>query len=321
MIKSHSMKNIKFILLNNTAPFTLVVLLILSAFFVPNFLTTGNISTILLQYSVIGFLALGQMLIILTGGFDLSQGSMVAFTSVIIPVIMSPLGLIPAILAGLLLPALLGLISGFLVSHAKMPPFIVTLGMMGIIRALALTVANSKPVPIKNEIFTALGSSKIWVVPLPAVLFLTACVLLHLFLRHRKLGRHIYAIGSSENSAMLSGINVKNVKLFIYVMSALLTSIGGFIWCAWLTSGSPIGAEGYEMESIAAVAIGGADLLGGRGTVLGTLSGVLIFGVISSVLNLLQIPPFWQGTVKGIMIIFAVLLSMARRSDNTVGRG
>jgi ribose transport system permease protein len=138
-------------------------------------------------------------------------------------------------------------------------------------------------------------------------------VALSYFIRQRRLGRHIYAVGGSEESARLSGVDVKNVKLLVYALSGFLTAIGATIWTARLNSGSPIGANNYEMESIAAVIVGGGSLFGGVGSVSGTLIGIVLFGVINSILNLVGISPYWQGTIKGLLILMAVALGQIRR--------
>jgi len=315
MTEMRSLIKMKNIASRNTSTVALIILFIIGATLVPNFLSEVNLTGILFQYSVIGFLALGQMLVILTGGFDLAQGAMLAFTSVVISVVMNTYGLVPAIIAGVLSTSTLGFVSGLLVSRTKMPPFIVTLGMTGIARALAMVAANAKPVPINNEIFGILGSGSINRIPIPAILFVSTCIIVYFFLTQRKLGRYIYSVGSNEESSIVSGINVKNVKLFVYTISGFLTAIGALIWSARLTSGSPTGGDGYEMESIAAVVVGGGSLLGGEGKVLGTFSGVMIFGIINSILNLVHVSSLWQGTFKGVLILIAVSLSTLRRSN------
>jgi ribose/xylose/arabinose/galactoside ABC-type transport system permease subunit len=289
----------------------------------PNFANMLNLSAIAFQYSIIGFLALGQLLVILTEGIDLSQGSLVALTSVVIATLMTKAGLpmVAAILGGVLASTLLGLVSGLLVSRTRIPAFIVTLGMLGIARGLALLVSDGKPISITHEVFGDLGRSKLWVIPVPLILWLAAASLLHYFLTQRRLGRHIYAVGGSAESARLSGVNVKNIKLFVYVMSGFLTGIAGVLWTSRLSSGSPIGGANYELESIAAVVVGGGSLFGGAGTAGGTVAGVLIFGVINSMLNMAGISPYWQGTIKGVLILAAVALSQLRRTDRTNLKG
>lgn len=307
----------------NTSLLALVVLFVLFSTLVPNFTNSRNLSAIMFQSVVTGFLALGQFLVIVTGGIDLSQGAMVALTSIVVSVTMHQYGLVPAVAAGILMGIAIGLLCGFLVAHTTMPPFIVTLGVMGIARSLAMMIANAKPVPIHNELFNLLGSARIdwpplsWV-PWASILLLLSAVIIHLFLRLRRSGRYIYALGSNEMSTKLSGINVARLKLLVYVLSSFFCTLGGMIWCSRLVSGSPVGAYNYETESIAAVAVGGASLAGGEGTVLGTMAGVLIFQCIGSMLNLTGINPFWQGVFKGSLIIAAVVLSVFRSHKKPV---
>lgn len=300
-----------------SAQVALVLIFIIGAVAVPNFLTAYNLSAIAFQYAIIGFLALGQLLVILTAGIDLSQGSLVAFTSIVVAKLMNSYGIPVAVLGGLLATTFLGLISGILVSRTAIPAFIVTLGMLGIARGLALLISDANPISIETSIFTDLGRAKLAGLPVSFLLWLVAAVLLYIFLTRRRLGRHIYAVGGSEESARLSGVNITTVKLSVYVLSAFLTAIGGIIWTARLRSGSPIGGMNYELESIAAVVVGGGSLFGGFGSVGGTMAGVLLFGIINSLLNLAGISPYWQGTIKGVLVLLAVALSQLRRP----GRG
>jgi ribose/xylose/arabinose/galactoside ABC-type transport system permease subunit len=297
----------------NSALVALLLLAIVSSIVIPTFPTRQNFSAILYQYAIIGFLALGQLLVILTSGIDLSQGSLVAFTSIIVAVLMKSNGVLVSVVGGLLAATLLGVFNGLVVSRTRIPPFVVTLGMLGIARGLALVISDSKPVAVDIESFVNFGRANLWGFPVSALLLVLACLVIAYFLKNRRTGRYIYAIGGSEESARLSGINIKNVKLMVYALSGLLTAIGGVIWTARLSSGSPIGANNYELESIAAVIVGGGSLFGGVGTVSGTLVGVILFGVINSVLNLLGISPYWQGTIKGVLILLAVALGQIRR--------
>jgi len=243
---------------------------------------------------------------------------MVAFTSIVVAVLMRNFAtsgaIVPAVVGGLVSATFLGVISGLLVSRTRIPPFVVTLGMLGIARGLALLISDAKPVSVEIESFVSFGRLNVFGFPVSALLLIAAAVALFIFLRHRRLGRYIYAIGGSEESARLSGVDIKNVKLLVYALSGLLTGIGGVIWTARLSSGSPIGANSYELESIAAVIVGGGSLFGGVGTVTGTLVGVVLFGAINSILNLLGISPYWQGTIKGVLILLAVALGQIRRN-------
>lgn len=297
----------------NTALIALVIAVLIGGIFVPNFVSRLNLTAILFQYSIIGLLALGQLLVILTAGIDLSQGSVVALTSIVVAVLINSFGLFPAVAGGLLAGLLIGITNGLLVSRTKIPAFVVTLGMLGIARGLALFISNAKPVAIENEAFNRFGTSLILGIPTSAFIWVAASVILWYFLKYRRLGRYIFALGGSEESARLSGVDVPKVKLFVYGMCGLLTAMGGIIWTARLGSGSPIGGNGYEFESIAAVIVGGGSLFGGIGSVGGTLVGVLLFGTINSILNLMGISPYWQGTIKGVLILTAVALSQIRR--------
>jgi ribose/xylose/arabinose/galactoside ABC-type transport system permease subunit len=310
--------NKAFVILNKySAIIALAIVVLYGAIFVPNFLREANLTAIMYQYSIIGFLALGQMLVILTGGIDLSQGSFVALTSVVAATLMVQAGAIPAALGALIFCGGLGLISGIIVAKTKIPAFVATLGMLGIGRGLAKFIANAKPIPIKDDMFKSLGRAELFGIPICFLLWILICVLLFYFLKKRKLGRYIYAVGSSEESARLAGINIARTKMFVYMMAGLFTAFGGLIWAARLGSASPIGGMNYEMESIAAVVVGGGSLNGGVGSVLGTAAGVLLFGVINSILNLSGISPFWQGAIKGTIILLAVAISQLQRRRNS----
>jgi inositol transport system permease protein len=304
----------------NSALLALMLVFLCGSLFIPTFLTRLNLSAILYQYAIIGFLALGQLLVILTAGIDLSQGSLVALTSIVTASLMARYGVLPAVLGGLAAGTLLGIANGLLVARTRIPPFVVTLGMMGVARGLAQLISDAKPISIEVESFIDFGRSNLWGFPVSALMWLGAGLLLSIFLNQRRLGRHIYAVGGSQESARLSGVDVGRVKLLVYALSGLLTAIGGVIWTARLSSGSPIGGANYEMESIAAVIVGGGSLFGGVGSVSGTLVGVLLFGVINSILNLVGISPYWQGTIKGALILLAVALSQVRRMNKGSAR-
>lgn len=294
-------------LTKHMAVIVMILLLAVSSLFVPNFFSEVNLMSILFQYSIIGFLVLGQLCVMLTGGIDLSQGSMLAMTSILTAVVYNVAGLAVAVISSIMLAVLLGAFSGFLASRTKMPPFIITLGMLSIARALAMMIANAKPVPLKDELFGKLATATVLYIPICALLWLITGLILHYVLTQRRFGRYIYAVGSSEASVLLSGVNVVRIKQTVYIMSAFLTSVAALIWTSRLGSGSPIGGSGYEMESIAAVVVGGGSLMGGVGSVPGAMAGALIFGIINSVLNLMGISPYLQGTLKGVIILLAVV--------------
>jgi ribose transport system permease protein len=299
----------------------LLVLVAYGAFGVRNFLSQMNLSAILYQYSIIGLLALGQFLVILTAGIDLSQGSVLALTSITTALVMARYNVWLGVACGLALATSMGAISGLLVSRTSMPPFLVTLGMMGVARGTAMQIANARPVPVYSDSFIAFGSSSLLGIPVSTFIWVGIALLTLFFLNRRPLGRYVYAVGSSEENCRLSGIKVPSVKLTVYVLSALLTAVGGIIWTSRLGSGSPVGGVNYELESIAAVVVGGGSLFGGKGRVDGVVAGVLIFGLINSILNLSGISPFWQGMIKGLIVLLAVALSQIRTRGNDQEEG
>jgi ribose transport system permease protein len=298
---------------------TLIVLLLLILYGVLRvrwFVSEANLSAIFYQYSIIGLLALGQFLVILTGGIDLSQGALVALSSITTATVIADWGLLAGAAAGILMGAAVGLLNGLLVSRTNMPPFLVTLGSMGIARGLALQIANSRPVPVKNELFLQFGEIKIIGIPISAYIWVAACLAAAYVLYRRPSGMHVFAVGSSEENSRLAGIRVQRVKLAVYVASSMVTALGGIIWTARLGSGSPIGGSGYELESIAAVVVGGASLSGGTGKIGGLAAGVLVFGVINSILNLSGISPFVQGMLKGLIVIAAIAVKEIQTARN-----
>jgi ribose transport system permease protein len=298
----------------NSAPVALAVIFAFGTLVFPKFLTPLNLNAIAYQYSIIGFLALGQLLVILTEGIDLSQGSMVAFTSIVIATLMKTTSPPIAVAGGVAAATLLGAINGLLVSRTRIPAFIVTLGMLGVARGLALLISDANPIAIEVAAFSQVGRGKLLGIPGSFLFWIVVSLVMLYLLTQRRLGRHIYAVGSNAEGARLSGVNVTQIKLWVYTLSAFLASVGAVVWTSRLRSGSPIGAVNYEFESIAAVIVGGGSLFGGVGTVVGTFAGVLIFGVINSCLNLAGISPYWQGTLKGILILLAVALSQIRRT-------
>jgi len=300
-------------LAENSAFVAVLIIFVFCSIFLPNFLSPVNISSILNQYSIIGLLALGQLLVVISGGVDLSQGGMVALYSIIAASLMQTMNPVLSLLIATVSIVLLGALNGVLIAKLKMPPFIVTFGVLQICRGIALQIADTKPVAIKIEAFTNLGFLEIAKIPFSTILWLITAFIVFYFLRNRKFGRYIFAVGSKEEDARLSGIKTNLIKFSVYVLAALFVSIGALVWTARVKSGQPIGASGYELETIAAVVVGGGSLAGGKGTVSGTIFGVLLFGLISSMLNLLGVPPLWQGMAKGMILLLAVSIGQIRK--------
>ncbi|MGI8874524.1 MAG: ABC transporter permease [Egibacteraceae bacterium] len=297
-------------------------LVVLMAFFSianANFLTWSNISGILLSTAVIGILALGTTFVIITGGIDLSLGTGMTLASVMTGVFLVNLGLplIVGVIGGILTGALMGMINGFNVAVLKIPPFIATLAMMLIAQGLALVISGAAPIyfsAVPGFTDIAMGS----LIPgtrLPtAVLILFALtVIAAVILGKSILGRYTFSIGSNEEATSISGINVRKWKILIYTLSGAFTGIAGVVIASRLNSAQPALGLGYELQAIAAVVIGGTSLQGGKGSVIGTIIGALIMGVLTNGLRIMSIPQEWQTVVVGVVILVAVYTDILRR--------
>ncbi len=271
----------------------------------------NNILNLLRQTSINALIAFGMTFIILTGGIDLSVGSILALSSALMAGMMvSGLDPILAILVGILLGAIMGVINGILVSKGKMAPFIVTLATMTIFRGLTLVYTDGKPITGIGDsvMFQMLGRGYFLGVPVPAVVMVIAFLILWFLLHKTSFGRKTYAIGGNERASRISGIKVDRVKVAIYGLAGTMAAIAGAILTSRLNSAQPTAGQSYEMDAIAAVVLGGTSLSGGKGRLFGTLVGVLIIGTLNNGMNLLGVSSFYQQVVKGAVILIAVLL-------------
>lgn len=292
----------------------LVTLSIILSILSPYFLTADNLLSIALQTSIIAILALGQTYVIISGGIDLSVGSILALAGVVSGQLLVA-GWPPtmAIIAGVLAGGVLGFVNGFVITKGNLPPFIVTLGMMGVARGISLVLTDGLPVSGLPEAFTKLGNDKIFYIPIPVIFLIVVGIIATFILSRTVFGRYVYSIGSNEEAAQLSGINVNFHKLMIYVFCGLLSGLAGVLMTARLVSAQPSAGMSYELDAIAAVVIGGASLMGGVGTIGGTIIGALIMGVLRNGLNLLNVSPFWQQIAIGVVIVLAVYFDQVRR--------
>lgn len=274
-----------------------------------SFATASNLTNVARQVSINGILAVGVTFVLLTGGVDLSLGSVVALSGVACALFAHPgeYPLFVPICVGLLTGGLCGLLNGVLVTRGGIAPFIVTLGMMTVARGLALIFSGGKPVADMSPDLTGLAGD-LGPVPIPLICFAAVAVLSWLFLGRFRLGRHLYAVGGNEQAARAAGVSVPKVKLFAYGLCGLLTGLAGVVLAARITTGQPNAGQAYELDAIAAVVIGGTSLSGGVGSVLGTVLGVLLIGVINNGLDLLSVSSYYQAVIKGIIIVGAVWL-------------
>lgn len=306
---------------------SLVVLLIGFSIASPNFMQTSNMIAILQATSVNGVLAIAVTLVIITGGIDLSVGTMMTFCAVITGVVLTYAGLplFLGVIAALLTGALCGLCSGSFVAKMNIPPFIATLGMMLILKGLSLVISGTRPIyfndtPGFSEISRgSLIGEVLPSLPIPngvLILFLVAGVAAYI-LNRTVLGRYCFALGSNEESVRLSGVNTDRWKIAIYALSGAIVGIAGLLIASRLNSAQPALGLGYELEAIAAVVIGGTSLSGGRGSILGSLIGALIMAVLTNGLRVLSVAQEWQTVVTGAIIILAVYADMMRRKKGS----
>ena len=275
------------------------------------FLSPDNLLNLFRQVSINGLIAFGMTFVILTGGIDLSVGSILAFSSAMTALIITS-GVDPmfALLLGCLVGVLAGAVNGLLVTAGGMAPFIATLATMTIYRGATLVVTDGNPITGLGDslMFQLFGKGYFFGIPVPAVTMAVTFVILYIILHKTVFGRETYAIGGNETAAALSGIKVNRRKIMIYALSGLMSALAGIILASRLDSAQPTAGETYELDAIAAVVLGGTSLMGGKGRIVGTLIGVLIIGVLNNGLNLIGVSSFYQQIIKGLVIVIAVLI-------------
>lgn len=279
----------------------------------PLFLTGDNLLNVLLAASVTALLAAGQTYVIILAEIDLSVGAILGISSIVTAFTLQDHSLAVGLLAGWSVGAAAGLVNGVLVTTLRMPSFIATLAMMSVLSGLTLQFSQGNPVSIRSDAFLNIGQSHLLGVPAPVWIMLVAFLLFGFLLARSRFGRYVYAVGDNADAARLAGIKVHRVKILAFVISGLLSATAGFILAARLGTAQPTAGTGLELAAIAAVIIGGTSLAGGRGALAGTLIGALLLGVIDNGLNLLDVSPFLQGVVKGLVILLAIFLD--RNSD------
>jgi ribose/xylose/arabinose/galactoside ABC-type transport system permease subunit len=294
----------------------LIILCTTLAIITPKFLTLPNLMIIVTQVTINALLAFGVTFVIITGGIDLSLGSIVAVTSVITATfaradtypLVVPLGL------GLLVGLAFGAFNGLVITKGKVPPFIVTLGTMTIGRGLALILNKGRPISNLSDAFNYIGGGNLFGIPLPIVILVIVFIICTLLLKKTIMGRYVYAVGGNELAARASGISVNRVKMFVYTLGGGLAALGGIILTSRISTGQPNVGVGFELSAIAAAIIGGTSTSGGVGSITGTLLGALLIGVISNSLDLLNVTSYYQSVVMGLIIIGAVLLDSLNKN-------
>ncbi|MQY44229.1 ABC transporter permease [Epibacterium sp. SM1969] len=308
---------------------TLMILIIVFAFGNQAFLSVNNGLTVLLQTSVIGLLGIGMTLVIITGGIDLSVGSVLALSGTVTGMLVKAgMPVVPAMLIGVLIGAVCGLFNGFVITKMKITPFVATLGMMLIARGVALQLTGAAPISRLGEAFGVLGNGALFRIveqgangfprvvfpgiPYPAILLVVVALAGGYLLRRRRLGRHIYATGSNEEAARLAGVEVDRTKITAYALSGALAGLAGVVLMSRLVTAQPNEGVMYELDAIAAAVIGGASLMGGVGNISGTMLGAFIIGVLRNGLNMAGVSAFIQQIIIGFVVILAVYIDQLR---------
>jgi len=276
----------------------------------PNFFSLQNMTIVLRQVSINGVLAIGVTFVIITGGIDLSLGSVVALAGVVAALFAHPgeYALIVPLALAILMGVGIGGLNGLAITQGKVAPFIVTLGMMTIARGLALVISDGRPVTNLSDSFNAIGGGNVMGIPIPILIFVSVIVFASILLNQTRIGRYMFAVGGNEKAAYASGIRVNRVKVIAYMICSGLAGLAGIILASRITTGQPNAGVAYELDAIAAVVIGGTSLSGGTGSIGGTVLGVLLIGVINNGLDLLNVSSYYQQIIKGVIIIAAVLI-------------
>jgi ribose transport system permease protein len=287
----------------------IVILSVMSS----DFLTVGNIFNVLRQISINALIAFGMTFVILTGGIDLSVGSILALSSALAAGLMAGgMDTWLAVLIGLMAGVVMGMINGVLITKGNVAPFIATLATMTVFRGLTLVYTQGRPITGFQDNFAFLGGGYFLQIPMPIIWMVVTFAVLYIILKHTTFGRRVYALGSNEEATWLSGIHTSRVKIMVYSISGLLAAISGIILTSRLNSAQPTAGGAFELDAIAAVVLGGTSLSGGKGWIVGTLIGAVIIGVLDNGLNLLNVSSFYQQVVKGVVILIAVLLDRSK---------
>ncbi len=302
-----------------------VALCILMSIVSPAFRTMRNVTNVVRQVSIIGIVSMGVTFAIITGGIDLSSGSIIALVSVVVASLTQnavnpdqPLSFVVPIVVGIavaiLLGFLLGSVNGSLVAYGKIPPFIATLGMMTVARGAAALFTGGRPVGDLKETFTYIGTGRIIGIPIPIWIYIIMAIISHILLSKTKFGRHVFAIGGNEQAARICGISVEKTLVKVYAYAGLLTAVSAVLLTARTSAGNPTYGVAYELDAITATVIGGTSLSGGVGSIPFCVVGALIIGVLNNSMDLLSVNAYWQQIVKGVIIVVAVMIDARKQT-------
>lgn len=284
----------------------------------PSFMSQKNLLNLLRQSSIIGIISVGMTFVIISGGFDISVGAVAALSgAIVMKLVTSGTGILPALLAALVVCGLIGFINGVAVAKVHIPSLIATMAMVSVVKGSMLMLTGGYPITENIPVLDEIGNGYLLGIPIPVIIFAITVVVAYVVLTKTKFGRHIYSVGGNDVASKLNGINVDFYKIKVFVISALLAAVAGIVLVGRMGTASPSAGEGYDMDAIASVVIGGASVSGGSGSVLKTVIGVLMMSVINNSFNLLGIDMYFQYIFKGLIILIAV--GMDSYSKRNVG--
>ena len=296
----------------------LLVVILIFSMLKPKFLDVSNIFNLLRQASINGLLALGMTYVVLTGGIDLSVGSILGASGIFAALVAQnqEIPWFVAVLAGLAIGLLLGTINGVVVSWLKVPAFVATLGMLSVARGITYLASNAQPVPGLSEGFLKIGGGSVGIIPIPVIILAVVFIICSIVLYRTKYGRYIYGVGGNARAARVSGINVKKITCSAYMIAGVLAGLAGVVLTSRVSSGLAMAGQNYETDAIAAVVMGGTSLAGGKGRLWGTLIGVLIIAVLNNGLDMMAVSSYWQLIIKGTIIVAAVMMDSLSGSND-----
>jgi len=315
---SNVMKNVFSRIRESNVFLALIGLLLISlslSIMSPHFMTVSNILNVLRQISTIAVVSIGMTYVIITGGIDLSVGSVLALSAVVSAYLMTHgTNMYIAIIIGMIIGLLCGFLNGiFIATRINMPPFIVTLAMMGIARGFSLVITDGKPIYGLPKQFGYIAGGYVFGIPIPVIIIILLYIIGYVHLSFTRTGVYYYAVGGNQEATRVAGVDIRRVKLNAYAISGLTASIGGIILSSRLVSVEPLSGTGYELDALAAAVIGGASLSGGEGSLIGTLIGAIVMGVLRNGLNLLNVSAYWQQVAVGVVILVVVLTKSLRK--------
>ena len=297
----------------------LIIFSVIISILNPRFLTMGNLLNVFRQTSINAIIAAGMTFVILSAGIDLSVGSILGFSGAVgAKMLASGYNIWLSLLVAIVIGAVAGIVNGIIITRGKVQPFIATLAIMILLRGATMVFTSGRPIPVSGEhisgVFRWIGTGVVLGIPVPIAIMIIVFIVCYYILNHTQYGRHLYAVGGNEEASLLSGVNTAKIKILAYIASGILAAIAGIIVTSRLSSAQPTSGEGYELDAIAAVVLGGTSLVGGQGTIIGTIIGALIIGILNNALNLMDVQSYYQMIAKAIVIIVAVLLDKKEKT-------